>query len=110
MHRTSTRTSNRNSVPCSKKAFPPEYIDTLPKHVINGNVGKTVLCDTDRRDMFYCLGTLGKSRKYDGSSSTDPLHRKLHHLSFVNRKRTDVELAKSLRAKFEPGPVLILGN
>ncbi|KAI7819652.1 hypothetical protein BX661DRAFT_130575, partial [Kickxella alabastrina] len=35
---------------------------------------------------------------------------KLRYFSFVNRRRTDVELAKSLRAKFEPDPVLIIGN
>ncbi|KAI7818552.1 hypothetical protein BX661DRAFT_131749, partial [Kickxella alabastrina] len=35
---------------------------------------------------------------------------KLRYLFFVNRKRADVELAKSLRAKFGPDPVLILGN
>ncbi|KAI7819034.1 hypothetical protein BX661DRAFT_130206, partial [Kickxella alabastrina] len=42
--------------------------------------------------------------------STDPLHRKLCYLSFVNRKRADVELAKSLRPKFGSDPVPILGN
>ncbi|KAJ1938319.1 hypothetical protein GGF37_004854, partial [Kickxella alabastrina] len=61
-------------------------------------------------EYYHNAQTLGKSRKYDGSSSNDPLHCKLRYLFFVNRKRADVELAKSLRAKFGPDPVLILGN
>ncbi|KAI7835107.1 hypothetical protein BX661DRAFT_211552 [Kickxella alabastrina] len=71
----------------------------------------------ERRKGDFVLGehyhntqTLGKSQKHAGSSSTDSLHRKFHYLSFVNRKRADVKLAKSLHAKFEPDPVLILGN
>ncbi|KAJ1900988.1 hypothetical protein LPJ66_001093 [Kickxella alabastrina] len=51
------------------------------------------------------METLGKGQKYDGSSSTDPLHRKLRYLSFVNKKRADVKLAKS-----GSDPVLIIGN
>ncbi|KAI7833783.1 hypothetical protein BX661DRAFT_168909 [Kickxella alabastrina] len=42
--------------------------------------------------------------------STDPLHPKLCYVSFVNRKRADVELTKSLRPKFGSDPVPILGN
>ncbi|KAI7835202.1 hypothetical protein BX661DRAFT_131433, partial [Kickxella alabastrina] len=71
----------------------------------------------ERRKGDFVLGehyhntqTLGKSRKHAGRSSTDSLHRKLHYLSFVNRKRADVKLAKSLHAKFGPDPVLILDN
>ncbi|KAJ1947602.1 hypothetical protein GGF37_000367, partial [Kickxella alabastrina] len=59
---------------------------------------------------YHNTQTLGKSRKHAGRSSTDSLHRKLHYLSFVNRKRADVKLAKSLHAKFGPDPVLILDN
>ncbi|KAI7833907.1 hypothetical protein BX661DRAFT_140313, partial [Kickxella alabastrina] len=56
-------------------------------------------------EHYHNTQTLGKSRKYDGSSSNDPLHRKLRYLFFVNRKRADVELAKS-----GPDPVLIFSN
>ncbi|KAI7823479.1 hypothetical protein BX661DRAFT_200167 [Kickxella alabastrina] len=44
---------------------------------------------------LYVEYILDKSRKHDGSSSIDPLHCRLRYLSFFNRKRADVELAKS---------------
>ncbi|KAI7830912.1 hypothetical protein BX661DRAFT_170107 [Kickxella alabastrina] len=76
----------------------------------NGNSNDDCNGNSKTETAMVYPATLGKSRKHGSSSSTDPLHRKLHYLSSVNRKCADVKLAKSLRAKFGPDPGPIIGN
>ncbi|KAJ2705364.1 hypothetical protein FB645_002534, partial [Coemansia sp. IMI 203386] len=50
------------------------------------------------------------SSQQDPEVHTYPLHRKLRLSAFMNQQQADIRLAKNLRAKFGPNPILVMGE
>ncbi|KAI7823945.1 hypothetical protein BX661DRAFT_145142, partial [Kickxella alabastrina] len=68
--------------PCSNKAPPPEYIDNLPKNGIHDIIDRSVLCDTGRRGILYCLGMTATTKK--GRQIFSAIPKILRLISVVN--------------------------